>query len=367
MLSLTATELPRFMVCNGSRLMGKVAAFEPDTTVTDEGNAAHWLIEQVFRGHFSAEELIDRKAPNGVYISHEMVEHTTEYWSDLRVAKAAGFFADVEVDTSYSNSGWEIRGRADGIIVFDKELIVPDFKYGWKIVEPQNNWTLISHAIGFLSRNSHTLQTVKTIRFKIYQPRAYHPDGHVREWLISVEELLNYWEQLQTALSNPSDECVTSEQCYKCPSFAKCKSGIIATMNAIDVAYKKHESEPDNESLQYILDETKRAAEILNQSIDAYEELALHRLKMGQRIPNYSIQSGKGQARWKEGITAELVQMLTGVDVTKKTIVTPAQAKKAGLSEEIVTSLTDRPNTGFKLVRMDESKKAEKLLGKKGN
>lgn len=367
MLSLTATELPRFMACNGSRLIGKVAAFEPDTTITDEGNAAHWLIEQVFRGHFSAEELIDRKAPNGIYITHDMVEHVHEYWSDLRVAKACGYFTDVEVDTSYSNSGWEIRGRADAISFGNAELIVPDFKYGWKIVEPENNWTLISHAIGFLSRNSDALQTVKTITFRIYQPRPYHPDGPVRVWTISVQELWQFWQQLQNTLSNPSDVCQTSDHCYKCPSFTKCKAATVATMNAIDVAYKAYDSEPDNEKLQFILSETNRAAEVLKQASSAYEELALHRLKSGQTIPNYTAQSGKGQSRWKDGVTVEMIKMLTGVDVSELKLKTPTQAKKAGVSEEIITSLTDRPNTGFKLVRVDASKKAENLFGKKEN
>lgn len=369
MLSLTATELPRFMACNGSRLMGKVAAFEPDTTVTDEGNAAHWLIEQVFRGHFSAEELIDRKAPNGVYITYEMVEHCERYLFDLSVSRyqdPTGFNGcEIETDTSYSNSGWEIRGRADNVSWLQTELTVRDFKYGWKIVEPENNWTLISHAIGFLSRNSELLQTVKTIRFMIYQPRAYHPDGHVREWVISGEELWHHWQLLQNALSNPSDLCVTSDQCYKCPSFAKCKSATVATMNAIDVAYKAFESEPDNEQLQFLLDETNRAAEVLKQAVKAYEELALNRLKAGQSIPNYSAHSGKGNRRWNDGITVDFVKLLTGVDVSEPTLKSPAQAKKAGLSEEVIASLTDRPTTGFKLVRVDGSKKAENLFGRK--
>ena len=54
MISLTATDLPRFMACNGSRLLKRIEPFNPDDTVAEEGNAAHWLIEQVFRGHFTA-------------------------------------------------------------------------------------------------------------------------------------------------------------------------------------------------------------------------------------------------------------------------------------------------------------------------
>lgn len=360
MLSLTATQLPRFMACNGSRLMGGIPAFDPDDSVTQEGNAAHWLIEQVFTGAFSAEELIDRKAPNGVYITADMVEYVEGYLRDI--ADPAG---NIEVDTSYCDEGWEIRGRADYTRFKTTSLSVYDFKYGWKIVEPEMNWTLISHAIGWVSRNGDAAQNITHIIFKIYQPRPFHPDGSVREWVISCDELMQHWQTLRSALENPSDICQTSENCYKCPSRSQCPGLQIASMNAIDVAHRAFDSEIDNERLSWMLDNIKRAQDVLKQSQDAYEDLALHRLKAGQKIPEYTMQSGLGKTRWNDGITSDIITALTGVDVTKRDIITPAQAKKAGVPESVVESYTTRPSTGFKLVRQDVSKKAEKLLGKR--
>lgn len=361
MLSLTATQLPRFMACNGSRLMGGVEPFNPDETVTDEGNAAHWLIEQVFNGVHSAEELIDRKAPNGVYITADMVEHVEGY---LRDVCGTG---SIEVQTSYSDQTWEIKGRSDHITRnrYGDTLIVSDFKYGWKIVEPEMNWTLISHAIGWLSRNGDVLQNTRRIVFRIYQPRPFHPDGPVRQWVISYDELMKHWQTLKSALENPSDICRTSENCYKCPSRSQCPALQIATMNAVDVAHRAFDSEIDNDRLGWMLDNIKRAQDVLKQSLDAYEDLALHRLKVGQNIPEYTIQSGLGKTHWNDGVTPELLQALTGIDVSKRDIVTPNQAKQLGVSEAVVKAYTDRPSTGFKLVRQDVSKKAEKLFGRK--
>lgn len=365
MLKLTASDLPRFMACNGSRLLEGVPPFDTDRSLADEGDAVHWLIEQVFKGKHSADELVDRKAPNGVFITGEMVEHADQYLSDITSEFLLGSAIRIEEDTSFSDKDWSIGGRADSIWLSGSRMTIPDFKYGWKIVEPENNWTLISHAIGFLSRNGDYLQAVREIRFRIYQPRPYHPRGKMREWVISYNELMQYWQQMQSALNSPSDVCQTSANCYKCPSRSQCPALQIASMNAIDTAHSAFDSEVSNADLSSLLDNLSRAQEVLKQSYDAFEELALHRLQAGQFIPEYTMQSGKGKTQWNKGITADFVQALTGVDVSEKNIVSPAQAKKAGVSEVTLAVLTDRPNTGLKLVRQDVSKKAEKLLGKR--
>lgn len=364
MLSLTATQLPRFMACNGSRLLGGSPPFNPDRSMADEGDAVHWLIEQVFEGHHTADELIDRKAPNGVFITGDMVENVGYYITDLMGAKATAECCDVEIKTSYAGENWEIRGRCDAVWFHQKasKLTVSDFKYGWKIVEPENNWTLISHAIGFLAFNP---VNVSEIRLRIYQPRPYHPRGKVREWVISYDELVGYWQQLQAALSNPSDQLQTSQHCYKCPSMSQCPAKQIADMNAIDTANVAFNSEVDNSTLSWMLDNLSRAQEVLKQSQDAYEDLALHRLRAGQAIEGYTAQTSKGKTQWNDGMTAEVVQMLTGVDVSKPGLITPNQAKNAGISPEVLATMTNRPDTGVKLVRQDVSKKAEKLLGKR--
>lgn len=358
MLSLTATELPRFMACNGSRLMGKITPVNRDTSVADEGDAAHWFIEQVFKGNFHAEELIDRKAPNGVFITDDMLDNTEKYLKDIMD------IGDVELDTSYAMTGYEIRGRADHVLRFMNRLTISDFKYGWKITEPEENWTLISHAIGYLSSKPQEAAP-EFIDFKIYQPRPYHPDGSVRVWTINYHTLMEYWQILQTTLSNPSDELKSGNHCYKCPSLSQCPAAQIASMNAIDVAEMAYNSEVDNKQLSYIMDEIKRARVLLEQSEDAYSDLATSRIKKGELVPEYSLQTSIGNSNWKEGLTPEIVQMMTGKDVIKKQLVTPNQAKKIGIPQEVIDSLCERQNRGFKLVRVDGSKKAEQLFGKK--
>lgn len=356
MLSLTATELPRFMACNGYKSLGGIEPFNPSTEQTDEGNAAHWLCEQVYHGA-NAEDLIGQTAPNGLYITADMVEYCREYLEFITSENC-----EVEVDTSHSGNGWEIRGRADCIKHTDNKLIVSDLKYGWRIVEPENNWTLISHAIAYCQKNN--IQPC-TIAFMIFQPRPFHPQGTVRTWIIDYTELMSLYQELSEVLSNPSSTVRSGSQCYKCQCLSQCPAAQIAAMNAIDVAEIAFDSEIENDKLVWMLANLKRAQEIIKQSYDAYEDLALHRLKAGGRLKGYSMQQALGQTTWNDGITSNVVKMMSGVDVRVDKIMTPAQAKKAGVPEDLIKSMTHRPDNGFKLVAVDENKLAQKMFGKK--
>lgn len=358
MLSLTATELTRFMACNGFKSLGGVEPFDPSTEATDEGNAVHWIAEQVFNG-VNPTDLIGVEAPNGLFITDEMVENCSEYLEFVTSGDC-----QVEIDTSHSGQNWEIRGRADCIKYDSKsnELTIADLKYGYRIVEPSENWTLISHAIAWCIKNSVAPYEVK---FVIFQPRAFHPQGAVREWKLLYTDMLDYYKRLVNVLEHPSPTVSSGSQCYKCKCLSQCPAAQIALMNAIDVSQMAFDSEIDNDKLSWMLNNLKRAQEILKQSYDAYQDLALHRLKDGKHLKGYSIQTALGNTTWENTVNAEFIKTMCGVDITVSKLMTPAQAKKAGVPEELINSCTYRPDNGFKLVSINENKLAKKLFGEK--
>jgi len=359
MLSLIATDLPRFMACNGSVFMGGFTPPDEDTSLRDEGDAAHWLVEQEFNGFATMDSLVDRQAPNGVFITPSMVELCEQY---LRDTKAMGGW--VELDTSYTREVWEIRGRSDHLALATTVLYVNDFKFGWKIVEPEKNWTLIWHAVSWIIMNPAA--HLEEIVFRIYQPRPYHPEGNVREWRIPLSELYVLWDELQNALNNPKHIVCSSVHCDTCPAVTQCPAAQIANMNCIDVAEKAFDSHVNNEQLSFMLDQTSRAMKMLEKAHDAYVELASFRIRSGQSVPEYSMQSDLSNKQWKKGLTPDIMKTIVGIDLSKQTdLITPNQAKKLGVDENVVEILSERNNKGFKLVRLDEKKKAEKLLGKR--
>lgn len=359
MLITNATELPRLMTCNGSRLMG--GAIPPiavdDTTQRDEGTAAHYMASAVFNGHFSLDELADKKAPNGVYLADEIVSNVSKY-----LAIAAGYpFARMEYDTSHDNSPhWVINGRADLVGLKDNTLDINDFKYGWRIVEPEMHWTLISHAIGWCARLDN--DRPNTINFNVFQPRPYHPEGPFRTWTITYSQLMELRDRLNATLCNPSDQLVTSNHCGDCRALVPCPAARLAEMNAIDVTSNIFHDDIPNDHLSQALDNLNRAEKMIEDRKKAFEELAKHRIKAGQVINNYSVDLAYGHRAWNEGIDAGTLLAVTGKVLSKETLVTPAEAERRGVDETTVKTLTNRPMTGVKLVRVKASKKGAKLF-----
>jgi len=366
MLIVTATDLPRLLACNGSRLLGgSIPPSDSDDTVRQEGNAAHWLVEQVHAGHFSPEELVDRKAPNGVYITADMVEYLAEY---LAAVSTIGSGSQIETDTSHAGTGWQVNGRAD-LIKYDwvkAHLDAGDLKFGWGLVEPENNWSVLSHVFGWINANPD--KPVHSATLTIYQPRPHHPAGRVRRWTITREQIDQLYNFMRWHLENiarageGSDQLNTGSHCYKCPALATCPAARKAALNAIDASERAFVEDVSNDQLSFNLDHYKRAIEILTQKHKAYSEMALHRIREGQIINNYGLENEQTNRVWQDHVTADLLLALTGHDLTKKELLTPAQVEKAGVDKRVVAAFTERRNKGVKLVRMDVNAKARKLF-----
>jgi hypothetical protein len=305
MLIIDATGLPRLMECNGSRLMPPSFPAVDDPTARDEGTAAHYMAQQIFSGAFAVEELIDRKAPNGFYMTHEMSEYVTSYLAAL------DWCGDMEIDTSWGDGvNFRINGRADHVaFAADIDtLYIDDFKYGFRLVEPERNWTLISHAIGW---------------------------------------------------------------CATCHALATCPAARKAGYNAIDATNMAFDDASPDDLLSYELDTLRTAKATLENRLDALEELTKHRLTGGAVVPNYAIEHQYGNRRFKPGFGVPLLFALTGANLMKEGLVTPAEAERRlvalGKSKEqaaaIVASLSEKPMTGTKLIRVSAARRAERIFG----
>lgn len=372
MIITDATNLPRLMNCNGSRLMLADPVFtERDDTIRNEGNAAHWLASVVFGKKHTIEELIDRKAPNGVYITANMAEHVDAYIGELQASFSRPDGAlNGQIEWSYQLNGpeWQINGRADHISYCQKPcrswnsaLYIDDFKYGYSIVEPFNNWTLIAHALGFCVTNQ---VAPERIIFTIHQPRAAHYAGKVRSVDIGYDELLQLYARINSTLSNPSDMLQTGTHCYKCPSFTSCPARQAAQWNAIEIAHKAFNANISNEDLAESMDQIARAISLLEQSKKVYEEQTMARVKAGQVVANYGLQNDLTNRMWLESVTPDMLDAMAGHSICERKLPRLNVAETA-LGKEMVNMLTERRSKGTKLVRMDANKKGEKLFGKK--
>lgn len=364
MFVTTATALPRIMTCIGSaRMQPSFPNIDNDRTLRDEGDAAHWVAKEVFDGRSTLEELNDRRAPNGVYVTPEMSDHVGNYLSSLN-------YGDMEIDTSFGNDRWRVNARADHIVLLNnasdqyenpEQLIVDDLKYGWRPVNPEDNWTLLAHAMGFcITRRV----TPAIIHLRIHQPRPMHRDGKLRTWTLTYDELMQRYATLDQRLSNPTDELRSSiEHCGKCHANATCPVARAAGYNAIDAAGIAYRDDVTDEELAYELDELEAAQAAIDGRVEALSNLAAHRIReTGAFIRNRAWEQRYGNRRWKEGITPEFMKTMTGKDLSKPGMITPAAAERLDIPKAVVAAFTETPSIGGKLVRVDSAKRAAKLL-----
>lgn len=356
MLTTTATELSRLMLCMGSRNMPSPLPQGGNADDRNEGNAAHWLAEQP-----DPAACVGKPCPkNGHIITEDMLEHVMTYLDALDPDGA------MEVETSWAGASYEVRGRADHVAFTDTGvdptmLTVDDFKYGWGIVEPARNWTLLSHAIGWCIRNN---TRPDVIRLRIHQPRPYHADGPTREWTCSYDELMGFYSQIDAQLSNPVDTLNSGlEQCAKCHARYDCPAFDRATYNAIDVSLEPFDDTKPNSVMAQEYALFQRAEKMLKIAREAREELMTHRIKEGQTFAGFALEKRLGQRKFKPGLTGKALSAALGVDLVKDGLVTPAEAERRGVPEEVIAALVDRPTLPSKLKSIDVEAKARAAFG----
>lgn len=358
MFRADATDLPRLVNCNGSRLLDPTPIeVDTDTTARDEGNATHWLAQYLFEGA-SADNVIGQKAPNGLFITAAMLDHVKDYLAAIGSGQ-------MEVRTSFGEiDKWQVDARADHIF-YDSTvntLYIDDFKYGYGLVEPENNWTLIAHAIGYCLNNN--IQP-EYIIFTIHQPRPYHPLGNHRSWKITYLELREFYQTIARTMSNPNDMLNTGYYCHKCFARYTCPAYRAASMNAVDVTGHAFNDNIPDDVLSSELDLLETASKVIKNRLDALKELAQYRIATkGAKIPNYMVDRTKGNTRWKKYVDVDLIKFMTGRDLGKVSLPAVSEARDAGIAQLVIDSMIERPDGAQKLVRVDQDAMARKLLRK---
>lgn len=369
MITLHASALNRVVACNGSVEMSRLSEIEPDKEQTDdqrEGDAAHFVAMDVLRGVISDPlEYVDRKMPNGVYVTAEMAEFVTPFVEHVQARGdryAVERYIECNEDFDISPST-RILTRPD-VVTWDvakRELTVDEFKYGWRIVEPRDNWTLVAYVMSAITMIEGEVPNL--IRRIVHQPRPHHEDGKTRVYESTYDEWYAEYKRLHDAVSNLTTELHTGLHCYKCPALASCRAARDAGYNSIDVAHHVFNDRMPDDALEFERMEIMRAIDMLEQRRDAITELMMHRIEAGAVYQNHAIERGLlGHWKFNTGVNAALIKAMTGIDITKTGMLTVAQAIKAGVPETVAHSLATRPKLPAKLVNKSAQERAAKMF-----
>lgn len=339
---------------------------QPETEAQLNGSATHevgaLLIEQGLRGGIGRTLQIGDQASNGAIVAAEMVE-CAELWASTflrehssRVTKG-GIKRGVETRVQCPGIHPESFGTVDSWL-FDPDpndptLIIDDCKGGHVHVNAFENWQMINYANGIINELNPKQENI-SVWFRIIQPFSYHSDGPVRTWKTTLRALQSrYWPELAAAAREamgPDAKLTTGHHCRRCHLRANCPAALQCGLSLYEtvMAPVMQQMSPEALGLQFsIID---RAMEQLKALSTGFEEQVKALIKSGTTVPGWHMVPTAGREKWHKPMN-EVIAMsgLFGVDLVKKELVTPNQARKAGIPNEIIAAYSSR-NTGLELV-----------------
>ena len=359
-LEINATEIHRAIGCGGYLAINSLDEATGKTQDQIEGIAAHEVMQLVLNGTVSTiEELIDRKVKDFI-VTVEMTDHLTPHIEHIQ---ARGLTVLTEENLHWTTplpSDVIIRCRADQISYDEanKILYIDDPKYGWKITEPYLNWQLIAYAIGAMIRNGWKPDSIV---MTIHQPRPYHPDGAIREWIINAADMHGFYNQIVNRLAELPTTVTTGPHCYKCSRAFACPASRMSALAAMDITTESYNEDLTDLQVSYDLDLLDRAKDALKVRFDALKSLATS--KSG--VPGWAMKQSFGNRQWVKGTDAGTLAMLAGIDaedLQNTILISPSKAEKAGIPKDMTDAWTERTSRGFTLVRSDTDKDAKKLF-----
>lgn len=353
-MEIRCSNLARPMICAGSLFFNLPP--EPETQAAKEGTAAGELLRLMLE-----KKPIPDRASNDVYFDSDMKFFITPIAEDIANEAESEVLCETRIDWQ-TRSGIIIRGQYDVCYVKQGKLHVEDLKYGWGPVEVFENWQLIGYAIGEVIRRGQAMDIV----FRIRQPRPHHEDGPKRTWELPYSKLLEFKERIEQRMEMITaghKDLVTSPKCKYCPAAVACPAFNKAFYRGVEVVHEFLQDDISDQELSFQLDLIGRIAELVKIKQDSITTLATDRIKAGKIIPNYSTVENYGNRSWKDGVKPETIKTLTGIDVIKQEMVSPAQAEQLGIDKKFVNALVDRKFLGLKLKRVDGAALGNKIFG----
>ena len=369
--------------CTGWVLMSQMYPETETNEEAEQGTASHEigarLINNQATGNISnsASDFVGKTSENGIIFDDEMFEAAELYANDVGdVMRSTGVFGGPNLGIEQRIEAKKIHDLSYGTtdsFLFDKKtghLYIWDYKFGYEIVEAFENWQSINYGAGIfelLNLDNGIIDQHLTVHIRIAQPRAFHRDGPIREWVVRGSDLRAHFNTLEmnAAIALGSNSQIRSgPHCRHCSARHVCKSALTMGMRMYEVANKPTPIELTPEAVGVQLSMIKRAKKQLEFLESGFEEQIKRTIRSGIIVPNWSTEQGQGRERWAKPV-AEVIALgkFYEKDLKKPDeVITPNQARKLGMDADLVTSFTEKPATGIKLVE-DNGDKARRLFG----
>lgn len=365
---LAPSSASRWRLCPGSALIESLYPDLSDPEPRRLGVACHWLMECALKAPFviPPEGTI---APNGVAITVEMIDAVQLMRGDIMAKLGANWASMIQIENPVAipridPQCWgtpDVRAWVQ-LPNGRRVLFIWDLKYGWSRVEVFENDQLVCYAAGCLSEaNTGTPpafpESQVDVVLVVVQPRAYHPQGPVREWKTTAVGLRDYVHQLNMAATEATSATPVCRPqpaaCENCTGRAHCDTLQQAAYRGMDLAAQAIPRELSDSALGLELAMLSDAHELMKARLSGLEEVVKHRLQQGRRVAHWYYGPGQGSTKWtKPASEVILMGQMMGKDLAKPPeAITPLQAKAKGLDDGLVMQYAQTIPGATKLMR----------------
>lgn len=322
----------RWMNCPGSQALLralKLPEGSGDSDFAAEGTAAHEAAAECLLKGSDAWELIGLTY-NGHVITEDHANNIQVYLDECRRDMVPGATVKIEQRIGKRYDGTRPHPLYYGSVDFsaygEDLLVITDFKFGVGIpVEPEWNAQCMYYAFGILISRP-MVRSDREVRIKIVQPRCFHPDGPVREWVTTAGEILEWGNSvLLPAMLDAeiSERFLNGKWCRFCPAKIVCPilGGMFGAAAKADASQALHLN-PERLAAEYAEIET------VKMYIKAIEDEVYRRNMAGHTVPGTKLIKKRAFRVFKDGAT-ELFKLRFGEEAfTKPELKSPADMEK---------------------------------------
>lgn len=315
-----------------------------------EGTAAHEAVEMLLAGT-PPKAVVGLTAKNGTVITQEMVDAACIFSDDVRSARLA-MSGHTNVHSEKKLAMPSIHPTMFGTVdcyVYDaakNTIYIWDFKYGFREVRAYENYQMIAYASGVIDKMVGLTPQARVV-IRVVQPRTY--GSPIDEWKTTVGDLQPHIKQLQSAAVEALgvDPTVRSgSHCRYCRLLkaGKCRVAREAGFSLYEVAAQTTTEEIPIDQMGMILGHIERAQEQLKFLQTAYSEQVSYAIRSGKIVPGWQLKPGRGSTAWNVDASVAITTAKSmGCDISKPdAILTPKQAKDAGMNPDIVDALSTK-------------------------
>lgn len=390
--SLGASSAERWMNCPGSTAL--IEAFQlPETDEPEyrkQGVAGHAAAADCLARDIDAWEIVGDSYENYV-ITSEMGEAIQMYLGRVRPSigggPVAGRYHGVQFFIEAKLSAPDVHEKMFGTVDFGALAKVPfgtkadmprefldvtDLKMGQGItVEAYDNPQMKYYAFMLLHTKFKELPDDFPVRLSIVQPRAFHPDGPIREWWTTVG-YIKAWvvADLLPAMHSTDRDLKAGEWCRFCPAKLTCP-----LVRSLFLAAASYDPAEVVEVSDGALGETYKLLKPVKFYLKAVEDEMLRRLMQGKDVPHAKLVNKRADRVFK----TEVMEMVEGQEVpvplldairkrfgakafTNPELKSPAQlAEVSAEAKKFVAEYAYMPVTGLTVALTDDKRSAVKV------